>query len=162
MLPPRSETTLCPMTRPLWHALYREWENDPVLWTDPADFSPYRYDRAAADCRFDALQTPFRVVFAILHAGKPVGELQLKRIDREKRVCALSIHLQNDAVKGRGIGTAAERLALVYAFSELDMRAVEAHVLTGNTRSQHVLEKVGFRFVRETNGYRYYRCERPT
>lgn len=153
--------TLCRMTRELWHALYRDWENDPALWARPELFVPYRYDRDAADRRFEALQEPSRVVFAILREGRPIGEVQLKRIDRERRVCTLSIHLQSDAVKGRGFGTAAERLALQYAFAELDLLAVEADALVGNVRSQRVLEKVGFRIVREADGFRHYRCDRP-
>ena len=92
--------------------------------------------------------------------GDVIGEIHLKRIDRANRTCALGIHLQNDAVKGRGYGTRAEKLALKYAFEELGMRAVEADALLKNTRSQRVLEKAGFRYVRSDEAFRYYRCER--
>ena len=68
--------------------------------------------------------------------------------------------MQNNAYKGRGYGTRAERLALEYAFETLDMSAVNADVVAKNTRSQHVLEKVGFRFLKEENGFQYYRCKR--
>ena len=94
-----------------------------------------------------------------MRAGKPIGELQLKRIDRQNKECTLSIHLQNDEVKGRGYGAAAERLALEYAFTVMGMAAVNADAVVKNTRSQHVLEKVGFKFVREENGFRFYRCQ---
>jgi len=89
-----------------------------------------------------------------------VGETGIKHIDWEKREGELSIHLQNDAVKNRGIGTAAERLLLAYAFDELGLTAVTARVIEKNTRSRRVLEKVGFAFVRQENGFLHYRCEK--
>lgn len=156
----REEISLCPMTRALCHELFKGWENDPAVYGDMDRFAPYVYDGAAVDRYFDAKQEPGRVVLAVLLGGRPIGELQLKRIDREKGACTLSIHLQSDAVKGRGYGTRAERLALAYAFGELGLAAVDADTLIKNTRSQHVLEKVGFRFVEERDGFRYYRCAR--
>ena len=89
-----------------------------------------------------------------------MGELQLKHLDPENRTCTLSIHLQNDAVKSRGYGTAAEKLALEYAFVTLGLEAVYADAAAGNLRSQHVLEKAGFVFLQEDDGFRYYRCSR--
>lgn len=150
---------LAVMTRAQCHALYQGWENDPALYLDAAQFRPYTYDAAAVDRYFDARQTPDRVLFAILLNGKPIGEAQLKAIDRDRRECALSIHLQNDAVKGHGYGTQAEGLAVRYAFDVLHMQAVNADAVITNTRSQHVLEKVGFRLVREDEEFRYYRME---
>ena len=46
-----------------------------------------------------------------------------------------------------------------YAIHVLGMTAVNADTLAGNLRSQHVLEKVGFRFVRAEGDFRYYRYE---
>ena len=92
--------------------------------------------------------------------GKPIGELQLKQIDVEKAECTLSIHMQNDAVKDKGYGTQAERLAVKYAFDELGMVAVNADTIMKNTRSQHVLEKVGFHLIGEDGTFKYYRIER--
>ena len=148
------------MTRELCHELFRSWENVPDIYMDMALFKPYRYDEAAVNRYFDAKQSPSRVLLAIMKDSAPVGEIQLKQIDRERGECTLSIHMQNDACKGRGYGTCAERLALQYAFGTLGMAAVNADVVVKNTRSQHVLEKVGFQFVKEENGFRYYRCER--
>ena len=71
----------------------------------------------------------------------------------------MGIHLQNDSVKEKGYGTQAERLVLQYAFEELGMVAVNADAALKNTRSQHVLEKVGFRYTHEDDTFKYYRCE---
>ena len=72
----------------------------------------------------------------------------------------MGIHMRNDSVKGRGYGTWAEQMALKYAFDMLGMEAVNADAVLKNTRSQHVLEKAGFRFIRRDETHKYYRCER--
>lgn len=154
------QISLCIMTRELCHQLYQGWENDPAIYLDMGLFSPYRYDKEAVDRYFDGKQAPDRVFFAILKDGVPVGELHLKRIDRRNRECTLSIHMQNDGVKGRGYGTQAERLALRYAFEVLGMEAVNADTVVKNTRSQHILEKLGFQHLRDEGEFRYYRCRR--
>ena len=154
------EISLCVMTRALCHELFRGWENDPDIYMDMAQFTAYQYDEAAVDRYFDAKQNPSRVLLAIMKDDTPIGEIQLKQIDRERKECTLSIHMQNDAVKGRGYGTCAERLAVQYAFEVMGMTAVNADTIVKNKRSQHVLEKVGFQFVKEENGFKYYRYQR--
>ena len=154
------EISLCIMTRELCHALYKDWQNDPAIYMDMEQFEVYHYSEAAVDRYFASRQTPSHVLFAIMKDGRPIGELQLKQIDRESKTCTLSIHMQNDAVKGRGYGTAAEKLALTYAFDTLGMDVVHADTVVKNTRSQHVLEKVGFQYTGEKNGFKYYRYER--
>ena len=155
-----AEISLCVMTRELCHELFNGWENDPAVYVDMSLFSQYKYDKNAVDRYFDSKQNPSRVLLAIMKEGKPIGELQLKQIDMQSKECTLSIHMQNDSVKGKGYGTHAERLALQYAFDVLGMVAVNADTIVKNTRSQHVLEKVGFNFIREENGFKYYRYER--
>lgn len=68
--------------------------------------------------------------------------------------------MQNDTVKGNGYGTQAEYLAVKFAFDELGMTAVNADTIIKNTRSQRVLEKVGFRRIGEDGAFRYYRITR--
>lgn len=153
-----NEISLCIMTRELCHELFQGWENDPAIYDDMDQFAPYHYDKDMVDRYFDAKQNPSRVLFAIMKDGMPVGELQLKRIDMERGECTLGIHMQNDAVKGRGYGTRAEELALKYAFEVLGMAVVNADTVIGNTRSQRVLEKAGFQYIGEKDGFQYYRC----
>ncbi len=154
-----TEITLAPMTRELFHALYRGFENDPDIYMNMQYYTQYAYNQEKVDERFDSLQTPERVVFAVMLDGAPIGEVQLKRINRERNDCTLSIHLQNDAVKNRGFGTQAEKQAVRYAFDVLKLDAVNADAVLKNTRSQHVLEKAGFMFTREDEMFRYYRIE---
>lgn len=153
--------TLEPMTRELCHAFYREFKNDPALFMDMTRFFEYEYSPEKVDRYYDEQQDDTRLVFMIMADGRPVGEGKLKYIDRKAMECSLGIHLRDDSVKNRGIGTQAERLLLQYAFEELGMAAVNADAVHKNTRSQHVLEKVGFRYVRQDDTFKYYRCERP-
>ncbi len=67
---------------------------------------------------------------------------------------------ENDDVKGKGFGTEAERLTIQYAFEELGMLAVNADTVVKNVGSQHILDKLGFEFVKEEGDFRYYRIER--
>lgn len=150
------EIVLCIMDRDLCHELYRSWENDPAIYNDMDLFAPYRYDKNTVNRYFDSRQNSSRVLFAIMRDGRPIGELQLKQIDMENKECTLSIHMQNDTVKGRGYGTCAEKLALIYAFDVLGMNAVNADTVIKNTRSQHVLEKVGFQYIGEKDGFKCY------
>lgn len=154
-----TEITLAPMTRELFHTLYRGFENDPDIYMNMQYYTQYAYNQEKVDERFDSLQTPERMVFAVMLDGAPIGEVQLKRINRERNDCTLSIHLQNDAVKNRGFGTQAEKQAVRYAFDVLKLDAVNADAVLKNTRSQHVLEKAGFMFTREDEMFRYYRIE---
>lgn len=148
------------MTRELCHELYKGWSNDASIYMDMSLFKPYSYNKASIDRYFDSKNEPSRIIFAIMLDGKPIGELQLKQIDLEKAECTLSIHMQNDAVKDKGYGTQAERLAVKYAFDELGMVAVNADTIMKNARSQHVLEKVGFHLIGEDGTFKYYRIER--
>lgn len=154
------EISLRIMTRELCHKLYSGWENDSSIYIDMNLFATYRYDKNAVDKYFDTKQDPSRILFAIMKGENPIGELQLKQINMTNKECTLSIHLQNDTEKGKGYGTRAEQLAIQYAFDVLGMVVVNADTIAKNTRSQHVLEKVGFRFVRQENGFKYYRYER--
>ena len=98
------------MTRELCHELYKHWTNDASIYMDMHLFQPYVYDEAAVNRYFDMKgQDASRRLFAIMLGDKVIGELQLKQIDHDKKECSLSIHMQNDAVKGKGYGTQAER-----------------------------------------------------
>ena len=152
--------SLIPMTHQMCHEFYKNFQNDPAIFMDMSKFAEYVYIPEKVDRYFDENTIPSRRLFAIVVDGKIVGECKLKYIDFEKRECSAGIHLIDDSVKGKGYGTEAERLLLRYAFEELDMLAVNADAVLKNARSQRVMEKVGFRYVREDETFKYYRCER--
>lgn len=144
------------MTRELCQKLYRDFQNDPDIYQDMTKFTPFVYSEAWVDTYFDRQAAKQRIHLAVMLDGQPIGEVLLKEIDRENSSCVLGIHLQNDAVKGKGYGTRAEALAVEYAFERLGLTTVYADTIRKNTRSQHVLEKVGFRFTHEDGLFRYY------
>ncbi|MGN0298543.1 MAG: GNAT family N-acetyltransferase, partial [Lachnospiraceae bacterium] len=75
--------------------------------------------------------------------------------------CAtLGIAMKNTLYKDRGFGTKAELLATDYVFNKLDIPVLYADAVLTNTRSQHVLEKVGFQLIRQDETYKYYRIDR--
>ena len=146
---------LQPMTKELCHEFYKGFRNDPAI----GHYYEYIYTSEIVDQYFDRNSVPDRKLFAILVGGQIIGECKLKDIDPVKRECTMGIHLRDDSVKGKGYGTQAEMLILRYAFEELGMTAVNAEAVLKNERSQHVLEKVGFRYICEDDTFRYYRCE---
>ena len=148
------------MTRELCHQFLREHESDPSVYEDESQFQPYVYSEEAADSFYERKQVPGRLELVAMMDGRTIGHVQLKNIDEEKRECEFGFHMQNNSVKGLGYGTQIARLALEYAFENLDVDAVYAYTILRNTRSQHVLEKVGFRFVDENDGFKQYRYER--
>ena len=154
------EISLCYMTRELCHQFFREHESDPAVYEDESQFQPYVYSEEAADSFFERKQVPGRLELAAMMDGRTIGHVQLKNIDEEKRECEFGFHMQNDSVKCLGYGTQIARLALAYAFENLDVDTVYAYTILKNTRSQHVLEKAGFRYISEKDGLKYYRFTR--
>lgn len=140
---------------------YREYKNDPDIFMDMTKFKEFHFDPERVTAFFHAKKpTDERREFFIMSDGVPVGEICLKHIDYGKRECELSIHLKNDTVKNRGYGTEAEKLIIRYAFDTLQMDTVLADVVLKNSRSQHVLEKVGFDFIRQEDIFKYYQFPR--
>ena len=154
------EITLCIMTRELCHQFFREHESDPAMYEDETQFQPYVYSEDAVDSFYERKQVPGRLELVAMMDGRPIGHVQLKNIDEEKRECEFGFHMQNNSVKGLGYGTQIACQALEYAFVNLGVEAVYACTIAKNTRSQHVLEKAGYQFISEKDGMKYYRFAR--
>lgn len=148
------------MTRELCHELYKGWQNDDAIFMDMSMFNPFEYSPEKVDRYFDSKQESTRILFAIMLEDKPIGEVQLKQIDFDNKECELSIHMQNDDFKCKGYGTEAERLAIQYAFKELGLVIVNADTVVKNTRSQHILNKLGFEFIKQDGDFKYYQLEK--
>ena len=157
------QITLQQMDRALLHKYYQGFAADADLYMDAGLFREYVYDPERVDAYYDRLQAQRdRVDYLIMLGEAPVGEIALKHIDSEKKTCELSVHLQNDSVKNRGYGTRAELLAIGHAFRGIGMKEILADAVLKNKRSQHVLEKVGFREMDRDDMFVHYRltCER--
>ena len=84
-----------------------------------------------------------------------VGELKIYDIVAGKSA-TLGSTMKNKNYKDRGFGTQAEQLAIKYVFDQLNIPVLNADVILTNTRSQHVLEKVGFQFIYADEHRKHY------
>lgn len=150
---------LKPMTPDMYRRYFKEYQSDPALCPDRDRYAPFRYDAAWVERYIRRQADPSRLPLAVLWDDETAGEILLKDI-RPRESAVMSVCLKNDAYKGRGIGTAAERAAVRYVFDTLDIPVLTADTLLKNARSQRVLQKAGFSFVREEGGFKYYRIDR--
>ena len=150
---------LLPMTAEMYHAYFKEYENDPDLYIDKETYSPYIYRAEKVD-RYIRRQTELnRKGLAIMFNREIVGEIVIKNIV-EGQCATMGLCMKNAKYKDRGFGTQAEKLAIAYVFHELDIPVLYADSILSNTRSQHVLEKVGFTLIKTEGDFKYYRIDR--
>lgn len=146
---------LLPMTAEMYHEYFKEYQNDLDLYIDPNSYTSYAYDEDAVNRYIQRQIDLNRKAFAIMLGKEMVGELIIKNIEEHK--CAtMGIAMKNTQYKDRGFGTQAERLAIAYVFNELDIPILYADSILSNKRSQHVLEKVGFKLINEDESFKYY------
>ena len=149
------------MSLPLCQDFFRQLEQAPELFEDPADLSPYTYDPAAAEAWFKARAGEAdRRDFAILLEKTVIGALAFKHVDEAAHSAELEICLVNDKVKNRDHGTRAVALALEQGFGTLGLETVTAAVLKSNTRSRRVLQKNGFFLCGSEGAWQHYRLTR--
>ena len=77
-------------------------------------------------------------------AGEDVGSVYLRDIDTENKKCEYGIFIGEDSCRGKGIGSAAAKLALDYAFDTLGLNRVFLRVFADNTRAIKSYENAGF------------------
>ena len=153
------EIYLLPMTAEMYHEYFKEYQNDPDLYIDKGSYTFYLYDEDKVNQYIHRQIDLKRKTFAIMFGDEMVGELIIKNI-KERQCATLGLALKNTKYKDRGFGTKAEQLAIQYVFNELDIPVLYADSILTNTRSQHVLEKVGFRLIKEEGNFKYYCIER--
>lgn len=152
-----SNIRLQEMTLELARQYFRDFSYDSAVFTEEQPFPDFIYDENWVKW-YVSKQRQQRKHLAVMLGERPVGEIILKKIHEPHGSCTLSVHLQNDSVKNQGLGTMAERLAVQYAFQKLRLETIYADTLKTNTRSQHVLQGVGFVKTDEDDAYVYYRC----
>ncbi|WP_234121640.1 GNAT family N-acetyltransferase [Clostridium hydrogenum] len=147
---------LKPLTRELCHEIYKKYVADPMM-TDET----YEYSVEKVDVYFnERAKDPKRRIFAIIVNEIAIGEVQIKYIDNIIKKGNLGIHLVNDSVKGKGYGTEAEKLMIQYAFEELGLNTMYADAVLRNTRSQHIMRKLGFQYICEDEVFKYYELKK--
>lgn len=144
--------TLAPYTTKRCHEVYINYVSDSFMTYDE-----FHYDKERINQYYKIkVEDPTRHFFAIVYNEKTVGEIQLKYINETEKYGTLSIIIANDQFKNKGIGTEAIKLMLKYAKEHLQFIKVYGDAIHRNHRSQHVLEKIGFKYIREDNDLKYY------
>jgi ribosomal-protein-alanine N-acetyltransferase len=87
--------------------------------------------------------------------GALAGDISLSHIQRGALQNANVGYMVDVAFRGRGVATAAVRLAVERAFGELGLHRLEAGVMPSNVGSQRVLERAGFARVGITRSLLY-------
>ena len=150
---------LASMTAEMYRSYFMEYKNDPDLYLPGQEYVHYEYSEEKVAKYVQRQQDLKRIPLAIMCDDEIVGEILIKNI--EQNISAtMSITLKNAQYKDHGIGTQAERLAIQYVFDELDIPTLYADTIQTNVRSQHVLEKAGFTYIREDQDHKYYRIDR--
>ena len=153
-----------PMTREQMHEMYQGFTMDSSIFDDMELFEQakdYVYVPNKVDMLYEMRTSEEGShLFAILMDEVVIGEVGLRHYNDETKDCELSIHMKNDYYKGKGFGTYAEKLAIDYAFDVLGAESIFAESLKKNKRSQHILEKLGFRYTGDSEGFRQYRLEK--
>jgi len=103
----------------------------------------------------------FTFAIRLLDGDEIIGTIELDEILWAHGVCGISIAIGDRAHWGKGYGSDAMRLALAFAFDELNLHRVTATVFSYNARSIALFEKLGFqregtyREFLQRNGRRY-------
>ena len=92
------EVWLQPMTAEMYHAYFKEYQNDPDLYLDPGAYTFYTYDVQAVERYIQRQCDLKRRTFAIMHGQEMVGELVIKNIEPGK--CAtMGLAMRNASTK---------------------------------------------------------------
>jgi RimJ/RimL family protein N-acetyltransferase len=88
--------------------------------------------------------------------GAFIGACSLQQIDFRNRRAELSIFLLRQAQRGQGIGLAATRLLLAYAFEAVNLERLYLGVYSFNQAGLRVYERAGFRYEGRLRQMLYY------
>ena len=150
---------LKPMTDEMYHEYFKKYQNDIDLYLDKTKYYDYVYDKDNVDKYIKKQRSLNRICFAIMLDEHMAGEIKLYNFVIGKSV-TLGISMKNDYYKNKGLGVQAEKLIKDYAFNILGVETMFADTIITNTRSQHVLEKVGFKLIKEDENYKYYKLDK--
>ncbi len=86
---------------------------------------------------------PSSVYLILEHRGRPLGQTNFTKIDREASSCLWGFYIGEDT-RPRGIGTVMGLLSLDYAFETVAIREVVGEVLEHNSKSRELFDRLGF------------------
>ena len=74
-----------------------------------------------------------------------VGSVYLRDIDNDNKKCEYGIFIGEESCRGKGLGTAAAKAILDYAFSQLGMNRVFLRVFAKNAAAINSYKRAGFK-----------------
>ncbi|MBQ8822439.1 MAG: GNAT family N-acetyltransferase, partial [Lachnospiraceae bacterium] len=79
-----------------------------------------------------------------VEGDRPVGSVFVRDIDKQHNKGEYGIFIGGDGCRGRGLGTAAAKLMIAYAFEEIKLHRLFLRVLADNKQAIGSYEKAGF------------------
>lgn len=125
-------------------ALFR-WVND--VKSAGLDIAYRPVDGVAFNAWLGAYATDAsKVLFVIRRCGNPApcGYIQITNIHPVHRSADIGIRIGSDEDRGRGLGKAALKLAVDYAWNHLNLNRIQLTVLATNLRAVRAYKAVGF------------------
>ena len=129
--------------RPSDSAALFEWINDAETVSFNASYRPVGlsgHEEWFAGLNRDSS----RVFFAIRNGQDLIGSLQLVDIHPLNQTAELIVRIGSREQRGKGFGTEALKLAVAFAFADLNLQRVWLRVFADNARAIASYKKVGF------------------
>lgn len=136
--------------------LYHAWIND-LSTTRFLRMSPLTIDEEIA--WYDQAVKDDRAAFFTIYElpdFRPIGNIDLHRIDRFDRSAELGIMIGEHNARGRGLGTEAVRLICDYGFNALGLNNIMLITFGWNIAGQKAYEKAGFREIGRRRKARWF------
>ncbi len=137
--------TLRPFSEPEYHQFFRGYVSDPMVAQGAFHYSEEQVSRSYR-YHHDGFLKGY-AHYGIFEDQEPVGSFQLKRMDPETGRGEFGLILQNDKVKGRGIGTEAVRLGMIIARNKFGLKQLMGDTVSVNTPMIRIFEHFGFRLA---------------
>lgn len=139
------------------------WRDTEYDFTHPVE--PFSFGSAeSADAWFEEierLQNRQNIRLGIfLPGGEVVGDAALQEIDYYHRTASVGVGLAKLAHRGKGYGSQATRLLLMYGFCQLGLERITAATLDVNTIAQRALLTCGFTLEGTERSAVYFNAER--
>ncbi len=83
-------------------------------------------------------------IITIKDSGKEIGSIYFKDIDHALKTAEFGIFIGEESELGKGYGYEAQKLALDYAFNEMNMETIILRVLSDNAAAINNYKKCGF------------------
>lgn len=127
-------------------AQFHAWQNDAALrdLTMAYRFPVQRHRVEDWITSLGSQGTPTRIFYAVRFDDALIGYALLNNIEPFHRSAQLGVSIADTRLRTRAAGHVAGALIVDFGFRALDLRRIEAHLLTSNISTKHAIEHAGF------------------